>query len=81
MDKFEEWYELDKEVDFYSRKGLAKAVWQHQQSKVEELQNRIDAALARANQACIGNAMFHKQFDDVLAILRGEQALKGESND
>ncbi|MFL4437622.1 hypothetical protein [Acinetobacter baumannii] len=44
----------------------------------DELKKRVDAALARANQACIGNAMFHKQFDDVLAILRGEQALKGE---
>lgn len=46
-----------------------------------ELQKRVDAALARASQACIGNEMFHKQFDDVIRILRGEQALKGESSD
>lgn len=37
-----------------------------------ELQKRVDAALARANQACIGNEMFHKQFDDVIRVLRGE---------
>lgn len=43
-----------------------------------ELQKRVDAALVRANQACISNEMFHKQFDDVIRILRGEQALKGE---
>ncbi|OTS13962.1 hypothetical protein CAT21_13180 [Acinetobacter pittii] len=43
-----------------------------------KLQKRVDAALARAGQACIGNEMFHKQFDDVIRILRGEQALKGE---
>lgn len=66
--------------------------WQHQQAKADELQNlytqqginmlklqkRVDAALARAGQACIGNEMFHQQFDDVIRILRGEQALKGE---
>lgn len=51
--------------------------WQHQQSKVDELQKRVDAALERAGHACIGTAMFHKQFNDVIAILRGEQALKG----
>lgn len=44
----------------------------------EELQKRVESALARANQACISNEMFHKQFDDVIRILKGEQALKGE---
>ncbi|WPE82773.1 hypothetical protein SB581_07330 [Acinetobacter baumannii] len=36
-----------------------------------DVQNRVDAALARASQACIGTAMFHKQFNDVISILRG----------
>ncbi|EKU56751.1 hypothetical protein ACINWC323_2681 [Acinetobacter sp. WC-323] len=36
-----------------------------------DLRNRVDAALARADQACIGNEMFYKQFDDVVRILRG----------
>ncbi|MFA3049683.1 hypothetical protein KWE42_10310 [Acinetobacter pittii] len=72
--------------------GLQWEAWQEQQAKVEELQTlytqqginmlnmqkRVEAALARANQACISNEMFHKQFDDVIRILRGKQALKGE---
>lgn len=37
MDEFEEWYENNPEIDFYSRMGLAEAAWQHQQAKVEEL--------------------------------------------
>lgn len=47
------------------------------QKRIDELQARVDAALERASHACIGSAMFHKQFNDVIAILKGEQALKG----
>lgn len=69
--------EHDKEfAENSAQEWTAKAI-EERNAKLE-LQKRVDAALARANQACIGNAMFHKQFDDVLAILRGEQALKGE---
>ena len=40
--------------------------------KNSKLQEKIDKALERANHACIGTAMFHKQFNDVINILRGE---------
>lgn len=46
-----------------------------------KLQKRVDKALERAGHACIGTAMFHKQFSDVIAILKGEQALKGAEDD
>lgn len=58
MDKFEEWYESDKEVDFYSRKGLAKAAWQHQQAKVDELQ-KINDDLAN------GQCSLYKRYVDL----------------
>ena len=38
-----------------------------------ELRQKIDKALKRADHACIGTAMFHKQFNDVINILRGEE--------
>lgn len=47
--------------------------FKNQQSKVDELQEKIDKALERANHACIGTAMFHRQFNDVIDILRGEK--------
>ncbi|AVE44211.1 hypothetical protein MW722_001490 [Acinetobacter baumannii] len=53
--------------------GLQWEAWQEQQLKVDELQNRINSALARADMTCIGQSMFFKQFDDVIAILRGEK--------
>lgn len=47
----------------------------------DELQNRVNAALARANMTCLGGPMFFRQFDDVLAILRGKEPLNHDEEE
>ena len=47
---------------------LSYAWWGYQ-----EQQQKIDKALKRADHACICTAMFHKQFNDIINILRGEE--------
>ncbi|RYL19988.1 hypothetical protein [Acinetobacter baumannii] len=54
-------------------KGLAEQVWQHQQAKVEELQKRVDVALAVIMEYYTGS--YDESPDLVVDI---EQALKGE---
>lgn len=49
----------------------AKWAWNERQAVIDELQGRIDAALKRANYACIGMEMFNLQFLDILQILKG----------
>lgn len=61
--------------------GLQWEAWEEQQEKVNELENRVNAALARANMTCLGGPMFFKQFDDVLAILRGKEPLNHEQEE
>lgn len=44
-EEFENWYKSDDEIDFYSRKGIAKAgfkaAWQEQQKQIDELRAEI----------------------------------------
>ena len=62
----------DDYIDFHAADLWA--LWQHQQSKVDELQKRVDAALKMISinrGFALGN----------VSISHLEQALKGESND
>ena len=62
----------DDYIDFHAADLWA--LWQHQQSKVDELQKRVDAALKMISinrGFALGN----------VSISQLEQALKGESND
>lgn len=60
MKTFDEWYEANTEVDFYSRKGLAQAVWQHRQTEVDGLQKLVDAQEKHIEMALVAIKEVHK---------------------
>ena len=62
----------DDYIDFHAADLWA--LWQHQQSKVDELQKRVDAALQLVNEMKGKRYPFSADADQL------EQALKGESN-
>lgn len=55
--------------------------WNAQQSKVDELQKRVDAALNAINEHYESDGMSGLMFIDLREILLGEQALKGGSDE
>lgn len=68
------WNRFNDEFGFYPNMSMtiADQVWQHQQAKVEELQKRVDKALAICADC--------SALSSVLAV-KVEQALKGEADD
>lgn len=90
--EFEEWYrdkyQVTKQLYFFEdtqryEDGFAQdawEVWQHQQSKIDELQKRVDAALKLIPSIKAENDLWGcDQVERQIELL--EQALKGGSND
>ncbi|MGS9896551.1 hypothetical protein [Acinetobacter baumannii] len=79
------WQYLKAQVNELKKANLKFEIYlleiQQNTKDANELQNRINAALARANMTCLGGPMFFRQFDDVLAILRGKEPLNHDGEE
>ncbi len=69
-DAYDHWIDDACSHRYRTSKSLALQVWQHQQSKVDELQNRVDKAI----RLLVGAELYQSEPNIDLAV----QALKGD---